>query len=182
MARESCEILVTTWQLAANQRIPWKGEAERTMETGNIKEWAIRLAACAGIFAALVWMTSCTASGKPESDAQIQRQAQRATENAKVAAQKAAADARVAAANAERDANDVAKGVRAGLHNGDAASGAVDVNSASRAQLERLPGITAAAARRIEEDRPYDTAHDLVRKGAVSEAEYDRIAGDVVVR
>lgn len=150
------------------------------MENGSVKEFAIRLAAGAAICAALVWMTSCTASGKQESDQQIQRQAQEATENAKVAAQKAAAEARVAAANAERDAHDVAQGVRAGLHDGNANT--VDVNSASRSELERLPGVTAATARRIEADRPYDTAHDLVRKGAVTEAEYDRIAGDVVVR
>lgn len=151
------------------------------MENGNLKEWAIRLTACAGICAALVWMTSCTATGTQESDQQIQHQAQQATENAKAAAQKAAQEARIAAANAERDAHDVAKGVRAGLHNGNA-GGAVDVNSASRGELEKLPGVTAATARRIEEDRPYDTALDLVRKGAVSQAEYERIAGDVVVR
>lgn len=149
---------------------------------GDLKDFGIRLAAGVGICAALLWMTSCTASGKRESDQQIQRQAQEATENAKIAAQKAAAEARVAAAHAERDANDVAKGVRAGLHNGNAGGGTVDVNSASRAELESLPGVTAATARRIEEDRPYDTAHDLVRKGAVSEAEYERIAGSVVVR
>jgi hypothetical protein len=42
--------------------------------------------------------------------------------------------------------------------------------------------VTAATARRIENNRPYKTAHDLVRKGVVSEQEYDRMAGNVVTR
>ena len=140
----------------------------------------IRLMAAAGICAALVWVASCNANGKPESDQQIRQQAQDATEKAKVAADKAAAEARVAAANAEREANDVAAGVKAGLHNGK--GGGVDLNSASRATLETLPGVTAATARRIEAGRPYDSTRDLVRKGVVSSAEYDRIAGDVTVK
>ncbi|MGA7350707.1 MAG: helix-hairpin-helix domain-containing protein, partial [Acidobacteriaceae bacterium] len=96
------------------------------------------------------------------------------------AADNAAADARVAAANAEREASDVARGVKAGLHNGK--GGGVDLNSASRADLETLPGVTATTARRIEDNRPYGTPHDLVRKGVVSEAEFDRMSGNVVTR
>jgi competence protein ComEA len=72
----------------------------------------------------------------------------------------------------------VASGVKAGLHNG---HGAINVNAASRADLETLPGVTPATARRIETNRPYDTAHDMVRKGAISEDEYTQIAGDVRV-
>jgi DNA uptake protein ComE-like DNA-binding protein len=148
------------------------------MRRSGLADVAMRLMAAAGICAALLWMTSCNANGKPESDQQIRQQAQDATERAKVAANKAAAEARVAAANAEREANDVAAGVKAGIHNGK--GGAVDLNTASRATLETLPGVTATTARRIEEDRPYETPRDLVRKGAVSQAEYERISGDVV--
>ena len=139
----------------------------------------IRMAAAAMVCAALLWVAGCNWNGKPESDRQIQQQAQQATEKAKVDAQKAAAQARIAAAEAERQAHDVAVGVRAGLHSG---KGAVDLNTASSADLETLPGVTAATARRIEAHRPYDTTHDLVKKGVVSEDEYERIAGDVVVR
>jgi DNA uptake protein ComE-like DNA-binding protein len=150
------------------------------MRRGTLSDLTFRLAATVGLCAALLWMASCNANGSPESDRQIQQQAQQATENAKKAADKAAAEARVAAANAEREANDVARGVKAGLHNGK--GGGVDLNSASRADLEALPGVTVATARRIENNRPYATPHDLVRKGVVSEAEYDRMAGDVVTR
>ena len=137
--------------------------------------WAmvVRLAVTMMLCAAVLWMASCG-----RSDRQIRNQAQEATERAKAEAEKAAADARVAAANATREANDVAQGVRAGLHNGHGAT-LVNVNSASRTELEGLPGVTAGTASRIEADRPYGSAHDLVRKGAVSEGEYDRIAGDV---
>jgi hypothetical protein len=50
--------------------------------------------------AAMLWLTGCNWNGKPESDRQIQQQAQQATEQAKQAADKAAAEARIAAANA----------------------------------------------------------------------------------
>jgi DNA uptake protein ComE-like DNA-binding protein len=148
------------------------------MRETKLSELTIRVAATVGLCAAMLWVASCNANGTPESDRQIQQQAQQATERAKVAADKAAAEARVAAANAEREADDVAAGVKAGLHNGK--SGGMDLNSATRADLETLPGVTAVTARRIAANRPYDTPHDLVRKGVVSQAEYDRIAGDVV--
>lgn len=144
----------------------------------NRGDLTIRAVLMVVLCAALAFIAGC--STRQESDQQIQRQAQQATQQAKVAAQKAAAEARVAAANAERDAHDIAKGVRAGLHNGKDGADLVNVNSASRAELETLPGVTPATAHRIAAHRPYDGPHDLVSKGAVSETEYARIAGDVV--
>lgn len=152
------------------------------MKRISLSEIAIRVTAMLALCAALLWVASCNANGKPESDQQIQQQAQQATENAKRAADKAAAEARVAAANAERTANDVAAGVRAGIHNGKGGGGGIDLNSASRSDLETLPGVTVATARRIENNRPYSSPHDLVRKGVVSQDEYDRIADDVTTR
>jgi len=143
-------------------------------------EVIVRVAAAVGLCAALFWVASC--SPRPESDQQIQHQAQQATEQAKAAAQKAAAEARVAAANAEREAHDVAKGVRAGLHNGKNGENVVNLNTASRVDLESLPGVTPATARRIAQNRPYDTPHDLVRKGVVSQAEYGRMADQVATQ
>lgn len=138
----------------------------------------MRLVATFAICAALLWMAGCTGR---ESDQQIQDQAQRATEQAKVDARKAAAEAKIAAANATREANDVAKGVRRGLHHGpDGGPDAVNINSASHADLETLPGVSAALAHRIAANRPYDTPHDLVRKHIVTQAEYDRISSQIV--
>lgn len=149
------------------------------MLSRNRKELLVRVVAAAGICAGMMWMTSCA---RQESDQQIQRQAEQATEQAKVAAKKAAANAKVAAAEAERDMNDVAAGVKAGMHNGKTTGGEVNLNSASRADLESLPGVTPATARKIVDNRPYASPHDLVSKGVVTHAEYERIAGDVVTQ
>lgn len=152
---------------------------QKTTNQMQIMNLGVRVMAALGLCVALLWVTSCNTDGRRESDRQIQQQAQQATEKAKRAADQAAAEARVAAANAEREAHDVAKGVKDGLHNG---KSAVDVNSASRAELESLPGVSPTAARRIEAHRPYGSTDDLVRKGALSEDEYNRIAGDVTAR
>ena len=84
----------------------------------------------------------------------------------------------MAAQHAAQDTRAIAAGVRAGLHT-PTGSRTVDLISASREQLETLPGVGATLARRIQANRPYSSAHDLVRKGVVSRQEYQRIAGDV---
>jgi DNA uptake protein ComE-like DNA-binding protein len=147
----------------------------RTTSWGNL---TLRVVATLGLCTALLWVTSCTGH---ESDQKIQQQAQEATEQAKIAAKKAAEQAKIAAANATREANDVAAGVRAGLHNGKGDE-VVNVNSASRGDLERLPGVTPVIARRIEDNRPYNSPHDMVRKRVISQAEYDHIADRVATQ
>src|ERR1700728_4157322 len=62
-----------------------------TMRRAAILDMTIRIVATMGVCAALAWVVSCNANGKPESDQQIQQQAQQATENAKRAADEAAA-------------------------------------------------------------------------------------------
>lgn len=146
------------------------------MKRPSWDELLIRVAASLVLCVALMWMLSC--SRHEESTQQLQEQAQQATERAKIEAQKAAEQARVAARQAARDTRAIAAGVRAGLHT-PAGDNPVDVNSASRRQLEMLPGVSPTLARRIEEHRPYAHARDLVRKGALSEEEYQRIAGEV---
>jgi DNA uptake protein ComE-like DNA-binding protein len=138
----------------------------------------IRLAATAGLCAGVLWLSSCS----NQSDRQIREQAEHATEQARAQAEKAAAEARAAAANATRQANDVAQGVRQGMHNGQPGPGPVNVNAASRADLESLPGVTPATADRIAENRPYNTPFDMVRKRVISQSEYNRISGDVVAQ
>jgi DNA uptake protein ComE-like DNA-binding protein len=138
------------------------------------------------IIAGLAWLTGCNSNGTLQSDQQLKQQAAQTTEQVKQGAQKAAADAKVAAANAERKIDDIAAGVKQGMHSNDkpsagvTASGAIDINSASGAQLAALPGISGARAQRIVDNRPYTSPHDLVAKGLISEAEYARISGKVV--
>jgi DNA uptake protein ComE-like DNA-binding protein len=137
----------------------------------------IRIAATLGLCVALLWVLSC--SRREESTQDLQQQAQQATVRAKIEARQAAADARVAAKQAARDTRAIAAGVREGMKTPTGGDRPVNVNSASRRQLEMLPGVDATVARHIEEHRPYAHARDLVRKGAVSEDEYQRIAADV---
>ena len=131
---------------------------------------------------ALLWLSGCN---NTKSDQQVQQQAAHDTEQVKSGARQAAADAKVAAANAERKVNDIAAGVKQGLHSNSSSStasgaDAIDINAASQARLTTLPGITPTRARRIVNNRPYAAPHDLVSKGVLSEAEYARISGQIV--
>jgi DNA uptake protein ComE-like DNA-binding protein len=142
--------------------------------------WTNGLAALA-ITIGLAWIAGCNANGTPQSDQQLKQEAAKTTEQAKQEAQQAAADAKVAAANAERKVDDIAAGVKQGFDaNGKPLPGSIDINSASTDQLETLPGISATRARRIVDNRPYTSPHDLVSKGVVSEAEYARVSGKIV--
>jgi DNA uptake protein ComE-like DNA-binding protein len=130
--------------------------------------------------AAICCLSAC--NNPPKTDQELKDQAAQTTQQVKQDAQEAAANARVAAANAERKVDDVAAGVKQGIQSNSApgTSGAVDINSASAAQLSGLPGISAARAQRIVDGRPYSAPHDLVAKGLMSEAEYQRISNKIV--
>jgi len=83
-----------------------------------------------------------------------------------------------ATSQAARDAKAVAEGVVDGLKHG----GSVNINKASEKDLEGLPGIDEAAARRIVDNRPYDNSYELVKKRVIPKSEYDRIAEKVVAQ
>jgi DNA uptake protein ComE-like DNA-binding protein len=130
--------------------------------------------------AGLGFLTACN---PPASDQHLQEQAAQATEQAKQGSKEALADARVAAKNAEQAVNDVAAGVKQGLDTKTAPAGdRLDLNSASQADLESLPGISPGKARQIVEHRPYTSSHDLVKSGLLTERQFDDIAPKVTVR
>jgi len=56
-----------------------------------------------------------------------------------------------------------------------AAAGKVDLNSASEADLDKLPGIGKATAKKIIASRPYQSVEDLSKAG-VSKSTIDKIA------
>jgi DNA uptake protein ComE-like DNA-binding protein len=139
----------------------------------------------------LSWLAVATVAGfgflnacsPPASDQHLQEQAAQATEQAKQGSKEALAGARVAAKNAEQAVNDVAAGVKQGLDTKSAPAGdRLDLNSASQADLESLPGISPGKARQIIEHRPYTSSHDLVKSGLLTEGQFDDIAPKVTVR
>lgn len=58
---------------------------------------------------------------------------------------------------------------------GAAVNGLINVNSASAAELDTLPGIGPATASKIIASRPYGSLNDLVLKKAVSSSVFEKI-------
>jgi len=83
-----------------------------------------------------------------------------------------------ATAAAARDAKAIAQGVFDGLKT----KGPININRATEQELETLPGIDSAAAKRIIADRPYGSSMELSRRHVITKAEYDRIATRIKTR
>jgi DNA uptake protein ComE-like DNA-binding protein len=101
-------------------------------------------------------LTACTTRNNPD---EIRRQTAQATETVR------------------QDTKAVVDGVKEGMGRG---HNAININKASREDLLSLPGLSDREADRIIAERPFDDAHDLVKRRIVSEAEYDRIQDRVI--
>jgi competence protein ComEA len=61
-----------------------------------------------------------------------------------------------------------------------ASSNLLDLNTATEADLTKLPGINAAKAQAISANRPYHAKNQLVSKGVLSKEEYEAVKGQVI--
>ena len=138
-----------------------------------------------GFAAGVLLLSGCTTqpSGPPSEQVkqqaavdaqQVRHDLKIAGREAKEAVQQARVDTKAAVAGAR-------EGWKAGAPKTDG-SGDVDINHASLADLETLPGIGGREARRIVSGRPYTDVHALESRGILSHAEYDRVSGQVTAR
>jgi DNA uptake protein ComE-like DNA-binding protein len=121
-----------------------------------------------------------TEEQKREEAQRTRDEVAKATERAKPALQKAGQELKEAAKTAAEQAHAAAQGVKEGWERGRADK--LDLNSAKESEILALPGINRREARKIVAGRPYDSPHDVVDKGILSEDEYRAIRSQVTAK
>jgi DNA uptake protein ComE-like DNA-binding protein len=80
-------------------------------------------------------------------------------------------------ATLKQDTQAVAEGIKEGLTN----KKVIDLNKASKEDLQTLPGIDGHKADRIIAERPYADKYQVVTRGALSNDEYAKIQDQVSI-
>ena len=125
--------------------------------------------------AGLLLLCGCSQQDTQKTRQQAKQATEQIKEGSKVAAVELKKDLKVAAQQTKA----AAQGVKDGLQSPDKP---VNINSASKTQLQTLPGVDENTAERIMKGRPYHTRDELGAKGVVSPEEFDQIKEKVVVK
>ena len=137
-------------------------------------------------FAILLSLTGCashnntSAETQQSKDEKTREQVANATAKMKEESRVAAKKLDQAARQAGHQAKVALQGAKEGWNRKE--TSVVDVNSASKEQLETLPGLSAKQSEGVINGRPYSSKHDLVTRGIISESEYDRLADRLTTR
>ena len=113
-----------------------------------------------GLSVILFLLVLCGCSNKPESPDAVRERAANAT------------------AEIKRDTKAIVEGVREGWTR----DKPLDINAASKEQLQSLPGVTPKLADNIVSHRPYAKTSELMEKHIMSKSEYEKVADRLTVK
>lgn len=135
----------------------------------------MRLVILAGLSISILLSLGCSQQDTEKTRQQAAEAAAKIKEESKAAAVELKKDAKEAA----KQTKAAAEGVKEGIN---APDEAVNVNTASKAQLQTLPGIDEELADRIVAGRPYHTVDELGTKGVLPPEEFSKIKRKIVVK
>jgi DNA uptake protein ComE-like DNA-binding protein len=143
----------------------------------------LAIAAICTLGVSAVGMPGCYRSTS-KNDQQLRQKSADATRDVKKGAKQLSDNAKVAAANAVNGVNAVAQGVKDGVksNKNGASDDLVDINSASTVTIALLPGISISKAQDIVKGRPYRSPRSLVKRGLLTQEQFDRIADKVTAK
>jgi len=133
----------------------------------------------------LLGLSGCTSSNqnaqqREGEDEKTRQEAADATEKAKEDAKKAAQKLDEAGRKLAHQAEVVGQGVKEGWDRDN--FHVVDLNTGSQVDLRSLPSLSDEDARKIFNGRPYNSTHDLVARGIISEDKFREIENRIVVK
>jgi DNA uptake protein ComE-like DNA-binding protein len=118
----------------------------------------MKIALC--LFLSLLMCSLCGCTSKPQNSDQVRERAANAT------------------AELKQDTKAVAEGIRQGWTR----DKSLDINAASKEDLQSLPGVTPRLAESIVSHRPYAKTSELVDKHIMSKLEYDKVADRITAK
>lgn len=127
------------------------------------------------IIAGAVLICGCS----QQDTAKTRQEAEQATEKIKQESKVAAVEIKKGAKEAAAQTKAAAQGIKDGLSSPDKP---VNVNTASKSELQTLPGIDEQTAGRIMNGRPYHTRDEVGTRGVVSPEEFNAIKDKIVVK